>query len=294
MGKILVTGASGNIGNATIQKLMDRGIPPNQLVALVRDPAKAMDLQKAGVEVHQGDYMDPSSLKRALKGVEKLMLVSTQAFTDRKKAHANVIEAAVKSEIKHIVAMPIIRKEGSGFSIKNVTEEDIFTEDKIRSSGIPYTFVKHPPFIDTLPPYFGSRVFQTGILVPSGSGKLAAAAREDLAEAHAAVLTQPGHEFKTYLLTGSSAASFADLADILSKLSGKKVPLISISDEEYVHNRIADGLPDFVASFLLEWVKGFNRGEWDNVTSDLEKLIGHKPTTIADFFQRLYQNGRGL
>ncbi|CAN5676388.1 SDR family oxidoreductase [soil metagenome] len=291
MGKILVTGASGHIGNLTLKNLLARKVPATQLAALVRDPFKAQDLNILGVELHQADYMDPSSLRRALNGVEKLMLVSTHAFTDRKQAHANVVDAAVNAGVKHILFMPIIRKEGSDFSMNEVTEEDIFTEEKIISSGIAYTFVKHPPFLNTLPSYFGPHVLEIGIRVPSGDGKVAPATREDLAEAHGAVLTQPGHENKSYSLTGSEAVSFADMAEILSQLLERDVSLSAISDPEYVAASIASGVPDFVAPFLLDWVRGINRGEWAKVTTDLEKLIGHKATTTKEYFRTLYANG---
>jgi NAD(P)H dehydrogenase (quinone) len=289
MGKILVTGASGHIGKLTLRNLLARNVPANQLAALVRNPEKVPDLVAAGIEVHQGDYTDPASLRRAFREVEKLMLVSTTAFSDRKQAHANVIEAAAESGVKHILFMPILRKEGSGFSMKEVTEEDIFTEQKIADSGIPHTFVKHPPFLNTLPSFFGPGFLTSGIRVPRGDGKAAAATRENLAEAHGAILTQPGHENKTYRLSGSTAVSFADLAEIFSKVTGKKVSLVAVSEEEYLKDRIAEGIPEFVAPFLFDWVKGFNLGEWDQVSGDLEKLIGHRPTTAEEYIRSAYR-----
>jgi NAD(P)H dehydrogenase (quinone) len=290
VGKILVTGASGHIGKLTLQNLVARDVPATKLAALVRDPSKAEDLANLGIELHQGDYMDPSSLLRAFNGVSTLMLVSTHAFTDRKQAHANVVDAAVKSGVERIVFMPIIRKAGSDFSMREVTEEDLFTEKKIVSSGLAYTFVKHPPFLNTLPSFFGPKVVETGIRVPAGSGKVAPATREDLAEAHGAILTQPGHENKTYTLTGSPAVSFAEMAEIISKITGKKVPLLTVSDNEYIETMVSSGIPNFVAPFLLDWVKGINRGEWDNVTGDLEKLIGRKPVTTEEYFRTLFAN----
>jgi len=286
MGKILVTGATGHIGKLTLQNLLKRKIPGADLAALVRDPAKAQDLKDLGIGLRQGDYLDPPSLLRAFKDVEKLMLVSGQAFTNRKEAHANVIDAAAKAGVKHIVFMPIARKAGSTFSIKDVTDEDLFTEEKIRATGIPYTFVMHPPFLNTLPSFFGAAPLQNGFRFPEGHGKLAPATRENLAEAHGAVLTQPGHENKTYRLTGSVALSLAELAETLSRASGKHVPYTPVTEKQYAADRMKEGAPDFVAAFLLEWVKGFNAGEWDQVTGDLEKLLGHKATTPEEFFRR--------
>src|SRR4051794_12150956 len=107
MSKILVTGASGHLGRKTLLQLLKRK-PADRLVALVRDPAKAKDLAALGIAVRQGDYLDTESLKRAFKGIEKVMLTSTHAFTDRKTAHANVINSAAEAGVKHVVYMPVI------------------------------------------------------------------------------------------------------------------------------------------------------------------------------------------
>jgi NAD(P)H dehydrogenase (quinone) len=123
--KILVTGASGVIGKKTLQHLLKRK-PADQLVGLARDPSKAKELSEAGIEIRYGDYYDIGSLDLAFKDVEKLMLVSTHAFTDRDTAHANAIDAAVRAGVEHIVYMPVQRKPNSSFVMKEITKEDIF------------------------------------------------------------------------------------------------------------------------------------------------------------------------
>ena len=233
MGKILVTGASGVLGQKTLLHLLKRK-PANQLVGLVRDPSKAGKLAAAGVELRQGDYLDPKSLSRSFEGVEKLMLISTHAFTDRNTAHANVIDAAVKARIKHLVFMPIMRRAHSSFKMKEITEEDIFTEQKLLSSGLTYTLAKHPPFLDVIATYIGPRAHETGVRVPAGKGKFTVATREDLAAAHAAILTEAGHENESHRLTGNPPVSFSDIATILSKVHGRKVPYVTVSDQEYL------------------------------------------------------------
>jgi NAD(P)H dehydrogenase (quinone) len=287
VGKILVTGASGVLGRKTLLHLLKRK-PANQLVGLVRDPSNAGELAGAGVELRQGDYLDPESLSRSFEGVEKLMLISTHAFTDRNTAHANVIDAAVKAGIKHLVFMPILRKARSSFKMKEITEEDIFTEEKLLSSGLAYTLAKHPPFLDVLATYIGPKAHETGVRVPAGNGKFTAATRDDLAAAHATILTEGGHENETYRLTGDPPVSFSDIATILSKVHGTKVPYVTVSDQEYLKMKRAEGWPDFVAEFALKWVEGMNAGEWEEPTNDLERLIGHKPRTPAEFFRANY------
>ena len=111
MSKLLVTGASGDIGRKTLLHLLKR-VPANQLVGLVRDPAKAEDLAALGVELRRADYLDPASLSSAFVGVEKLMLTSTHAFTDRKTAHANVIDAAINRGVQRIGKVGCITESG--------------------------------------------------------------------------------------------------------------------------------------------------------------------------------------
>ncbi|MDY6924767.1 MAG: NAD(P)H-binding protein [Pseudomonadota bacterium] len=287
MGRILVTGASGHIGRLTLEKLLDKR-PASDLIGLVRDPAKAEDLAALGIELRQGDYLDKPSLLRAFAGVDRLMLTSTHAFTDRKTAHANAIDAAAEAGIGHIVYMPIIRKEGSDFSMQEVTEEDVFSEQRIESSGLTYTFVKHPPFLDTVMSLLGAATPEMGVRVPAGEGRTGLATRAELAEAHAAVLTGDGHENRSYVLTGGPAVSFSDMAGILSRVTGKTVPYVAVSDQDYIDGRVAEGLPEFVARFVLGWVQGMSRGEWGQQTGDLEALLGRAPTTPEQYLRQTY------
>jgi NAD(P)H dehydrogenase (quinone) len=286
MGKILVTGASGDIGRKTVLHLLKKR-PANELVGLVRDPSKAADLAAKGIELRQGDYFDPNSLSQAFKGVERLMLTSTHAFTDRKTAQTNVIDAAVGAGVQHLVYMSIFRKKNSTVSMKEITQEDIFTEQKLRSSGLTYTLAYHPPFLDVLGFYIGPKAQETGVRVPAGGKKFGAATRDDLAAAHAAILAGDGHANRSYSLTGDPAISFSDIAGILSKLTGKNVPFVAISDQEYLAS-IGNGVPDHIAQFVLEWVHNMGAGEWEEQTQDLETLIGHKPTTPTEFFRDGY------
>jgi NAD(P)H dehydrogenase (quinone) len=291
MTKILVTGASGDIGRKTVLHLLKKR-PASDVIGLVRDPAKAKDLAALGVELREGDYLDRESLTRAFKGVEKLMLTSTHAFTDRKTAHANVIDVAAEAGVRHLVYMPIYRKAGSTFTMKEITEEDIFSIERLRSSGLAYTLVQHPPFMEPAILYAGPNAVETGVRVPAGNRKFTAATRDDLAAAHAAVLTGTGHEGKSYYLSGAPAVSWADIARILSEIHGKDVPYIAISDEEYIKSMAALGFPDFVAPFILTWVQGMNQGEWEEVTNDLETLIGRKPTTPAEYLRSVAEAAR--
>lgn len=287
MTRILVTGASGNIGRMTLKHLLRR-VSVDDLVGLARDPEKATDLAADGIEIRKGDYFDYKGLVRAFEGIDKVMLVSTHAFTDRNTQHENVIRAAKQADVEHIVYMPIIHNAASGVKLPQVTDEDIFVEEKLQASGLTYTLVRHPPFLENLQGYVGGNPLEKGVITPAGTGKAGYACREELAEAHAVVLTEAGHENKSYSLYGDPAVSFSDIARILSDISGKPVAYKPVSDQEYIANLVSAGLPEPAAGFVLRWVHGVNAGEWDGQTGDLEKLLGRKPTTPAEFLRASY------
>lgn len=272
--KILVTGASGELGRRTVHQLLARR-PARDVVGLARDPAKVADLAALGVEIRAGDYFDRASLARAFAGVDKVMLTSAVAFSDRDAAHGNVIDAAVEAGVRHVVFMPIHRRPGSTFTMKQITAEDAFTMERLRASGLAYTFAAHPPFLDNL------RFFVDGeVRITAGTGTFRAATRDDLAAAHAALLVEDGHEGKTYALMGAPAISFADLAAMLG------APYVPVSRDEYfAHFQRRTGLPDAVVEFACAWVDGMNAGEWAETTGDLERLLGRAPTTAAEYLR---------
>lgn len=287
MTRILVTGASGNIGRMTLKHLLRR-VSANDLFGLARDPDKATELAASGIVIRKGDYFDYEGLVRAFDGIDKVMLVSTHAFTDRNTQHQNVINAAKQAGVKHIVYMPIIHNANSAFKLPQVTDEDIFVEDKLMASGLTFTLVRHPPFLENIQGYVGGNPLETGVLAPAGTGKAGYACREELAEAHAVVLTEAGHENKSYSLYGDPAVSFLDIARILSDISGKPVPFKAVSDQEYIANLVSAGMPEPAAGFVLTWVHAVNAGEWEGQTGDLEKLLGRKPTAPAEFLRASY------
>lgn len=283
MSKILVTGVTGSIGKATVEHLLKKGIPASRIIGLSRKKEPIEDLAAKGVEVRFGDYFDYNSLLGAFEGVDKVMLTSTVAFTDRSTQHYNAITAARQAGVKHVVYMAIMRKEGSGRIIPEVTASDLFTEQVLKSSGLAYTIVYHPPFTDALSFYFDPNPYENGIKVPANNGKMAPATRDELAEAHAEILSTPGHENKIYSLGGSDAVSFADIAMILAEIKGQPVSFTSITAEEYIDGIIAKGVPRHVAEFITGWVTAIEEGEFEFQSGDLERLLGRKTRTFREY-----------
>jgi NAD(P)H dehydrogenase (quinone) len=287
MGKILVTGVSGFLGRETVLHLLKRR-PATDLVGLARDPSKVSDLADLGIEIRTGDYSDYDSLLAAFADVEMVMLVATTAFSDRNTQHFNAIAAARQAGVSHLVYTAIIRREGSGFILPEGTVQDTFAEQMMQASGLTYTIVRHPPYLETIQFQIGDKAYESGVRVPVGEGKAGYALRDELGEAQAVILTEPGHENKTYSLAGEPV-SFKDIAAILSDNRGSDVPYTAVSDSEYVEAVfVSEGLPEFLGQFALAWVTGINLGEYDKTTEDLETLLGRKPTTAAEYLRENY------
>jgi NAD(P)H dehydrogenase (quinone) len=282
MTKLLVTGATGHLGRQTIEFLRER-VPADRIVALARDPAALSDLAASGIEVRRGDYLDKASLLAAFAGVEKVLLVSAVAFTDRLPQHRNVIDAAKEAGVRHIIFTSIQRKAVSPLVISMVTESDIATEDALKASGLDYTILFNALYLDALSMIIGDRAVEDGVRVPGGSGKGALVARRDLAEANAVLLAGAGHENRSYTLSGAKAVSFADIAEALSKIAGKRVAYVDTPIEAFVAAKVALGFPPAAAAFLAEWAQAVAVGEYAEVTGDLERLIGRKPVDYVDF-----------
>lgn len=288
MSKLLVTGATGGLGGLTVRALLNK-IGADQIAALVRDATKAAHLSALGVDVRTGDYLDVDALTAAFQGIEKILLVSAVAFTDRLAQHLNVISAAKAAGVKHIVYTSIQRKPGSDYEIATVTASDLATERALERSGLTYTIVRNSLYLDALGFLLGDDVLDRGVRVIGGDGTAPMVARSDLAEANAVILTQPGHENKTYTLGASEGFSFRDVATQLAEITGNPVKYSALSIDEVVANFVDRGLPEIVAQFATQWIYVVATGEFEEVTDDLERLIGRKPISCGDFLRAVYR-----
>jgi NAD(P)H dehydrogenase (quinone) len=282
MTQILVTGASGGLGNQVVEFLLRR-VPAGNIVALARDPAKLHAFAEQGVQVRTGDYLDPASLERAFSGVGKLLLVSARAFTDAFTQHSNVIEAAKRVGVRHLHYVSLQRAEGSTVEIPQVTQWEKETEALLLASGLSVTILRNTMYFDTLP--FGKSVEKAGIRAPASRGVGAFASRRDLAEGAAAVLSSDGHEGKLYTLTGGKAVGMAEIALAMSEANGREVEYRDVSVAEFVAARIEEGFPAPVADFLAAWFQAIAAGEFSEVTKDLERLLGRSPQTAREFYR---------
>ncbi|MDX8143454.1 NmrA family NAD(P)-binding protein [Lentzea sp. BCCO 10_0061] len=248
---ILITGATGQLGNAVVRHVLGR--TDEQVIVSVRNPEKfTLD----GVEVRQGDFEQPETLN--FTGADKLLIVSGEApdADTRIQQHKNAIAKAVEHGVGHIFYTSLTDADTSTVGVAVVHKA---TEEAIRATGIPFTFLRNGMYHEN---YLGALAGDT-VAVSTKDGQIASAARDDYAQAAAAALTTPGHENQVYELTGSTTWSFPELA-------GDRFQ--DVSDEDL----IAAGVP----AIFVDFFKAIREGVFAEVRPDLEKLIGRPSTPI--------------
>lgn len=260
---IVITGATGKLGGLVVEDLLER-VPAGELAAVAREPGKAADLAARGVDVRQGDYEDPASLRTAFAGADVLLLVSSPEITPgtRPRQHGNAIDAAVAAGVGRIVYTSAIgAQDGPGFLADHTT-----TEALLDASGLPHTLLRNTFYMEVLVNPGLAAVVEEGELRAADGGRpVNFATIADLALAASATLTGDEHAGATYELRGP-LWTLPDLARTLGEVSGRPVeyravPVDELGPAGFVHGLIASGL-------------------FAEPSGDMEKLIGRRPTGL--------------
>lgn len=286
---ILVSGATGQLGKATIENLIEKGIEPSSISALVRDAAKAEDLKAKGVIVKVGDYDNYESLVTAMKGEEKLLLVSGTDIPNRLVQHKQVIDAAKEAGVKHVVYTSFARKNNTESNpLGIVAAAHIETDKYLKASGLDYTIMLNGLYADVLPMFIGQNVAETGVFYPAGEGKTSFTLRADMAEAAATILSTDGHANKEYIIAGSKKYSFQEVADLLSEMLGKPVAYISPDVETYKATLAQVGVPDMYIGMNIAFGEAIKQGEFETEMSDLEVILGRPAADLKGYLKAVY------
>ncbi|MDG3575830.1 SDR family oxidoreductase [Rhizobium sp. YJ-22] len=282
---ILVTGAAGHLGRAVVGHLLDtQKVDAAHIVAASRDPAKLADLAARGVAIRKGDFDDAASLESAFAGIDRLLIVSTDALAvpgQRLTQHKTAIAAAVKAGVKHLFYTSMPKPDDS---LVSFAPDHLGTEEAVKASGLAYTILRdawyHDNLLHSLPHNLSTGTWYSA----SGDGRIATIARDDCARAIAAALaspTTPGDA--TYTLTGPAAITTDEIAAIAAEVAGKPLKVVRVSDEQLAAGLKGAGIPDFFATVLVSADANTRTGRFDIVTDDFEKLTGDKPQSLKDF-----------
>ncbi len=271
--KIGITGAAGQLGSLVVDQLKSKTDAAN-LVALVRSPEKIDD-----IEVRAFDYSKPEGLAAALAGIDHLLLISGSEIGQRIAQHQNVITAAKEAGVKWIVYTSILRADSSTISL---AVEHLATEKALKESGIPFTLLRNGWYTENYTMSVPGALEAGALVGSAGEGKISSAARIDLAEAAAVVLTSENHQGKVYELAGDETFTLADLAAEISKQSGRDIPYQNLPEAEYSKILKSVGIPDQFADGLASWDISASKGDLYDDSKTLSQLIGRSTTPLSE------------
>jgi NAD(P)H dehydrogenase (quinone) len=286
---ILVTGSTGHFGKATIDFLLKK-LPSSSIAALARDKNKAADLAAKGIDIRIGDYTDFDSMVKAFTGIEKLLLISSNDMNDRGEQHVNAINAAQKAGVKHIVYTSADIKDPLQSAIVFITDGHVKAGNQIKNSGMIYTILKNNLYAECIPMFLGEKLPENGVFFPAGTGKTPFAARLDMAEAAANVLTTEGHANKEYSISSDISYSFSNVADLLSEISGRNIPYLNPPKEVFTEQLIRAGVPEMYVGFTAAFAEAIKQDEFNLPGTTLESLLGRKPISLKAFLQTIYSS----
>lgn len=274
---IVVTGATGQLGQLVIKALLKK-VPASSIVAAVRNVEKAKDIAALGVQVRHADYSQPASWDVALKGADKVLLISSSEIGQRAKQHRAVIDAAKKAGVKLLAYTSVLRADTSPLGLAAEHKE---TEEYIRASGVPFALLRHGWYTENYTAGIPGALAHGAVYGCAGNGRIASATRADYAEADAAVLIADNQAGKVYELAGDTAYTLAELAAEISRQSGKNIGYVNLPEAEYRNVLIKVGLPEAVADLLSDSDTGASKGGLFDDGHQLSKLIGRPTTSLA-------------
>jgi NAD(P)H dehydrogenase (quinone) len=264
--KIVISGASGQLGELVVKDLLARGVPAGNLILVSRTPDKLAEFRKLGAATRFGDFAKPESLAAAFAGGKKLLLISISfGGGPRPEAHGHAIDAARAAGIEHIVYTSFVAL--SKGETTGLASDHFQTEELIKKSGIAWTMLRNSIYSNGLVPQAAKMLADGKATLSSPEMQIGYVTREDCAAAAAAVLTTPGHGNKAYDITGPQLVGTRELAAAASAIAGKPIELVA-ADPDAAGARRPFGGPSIAV-----------------VSDDVRKLTGRPATGVRELLE---------
>lgn len=281
---LLITGAAGPFGQRVLHHLVETlRVPPQRLVATTRRPALLAGWAERGVTVHAADFEAPVELEAALRGAERMLLISTDALDRpgrRLAQHRNAVEAAVRAGVQHVVYTSMPRPEGSPVLF---APDHAGTEAALAASTLPgWTVLRNHWYMENLLHALPHALQSGRWFSAAGDGRVAYVARDDLAQAAAQALVEGGGR-RTLTLSGARAYTTREIAARVSALTGRPIEVVPVWIEQRVQGMVAAGLPEPLARTFASLDINTAAGRVGEVTRDLPALIGRPPRDFDDW-----------
>lgn len=288
--KILVTGATGNVGSLIIPILTNLGA---DVRALTRDESKAQGLKDSGVEVVVGDLEQPDTLDAAFRGVDKVLLI-TPPNPNQVIQAANGIQAAKRAASPFIVRLSAGAVQGMPGALPRVSAQHAEIDEMLKASGLSYNILRPHFFMQNTMMAAQTVASEGAVYMPIKDGNIGMIDARDIVDVAVKVLTENGHEGKTYTLTGPASISFHEVAAALSKAVGKQVTYVDVPLETAREGMKGMGMSEWMSDAMTEYFRAFSEGYGDNTSPDVEKVTG-KPArsyqAFASDFAQVFGGG---
>jgi NAD(P)H dehydrogenase (quinone) len=280
--RLLVTGASGHLGRRVVELLLEAG--NDQVAVTTRTPDKVADLAARGVSVRRADFDDPASLATAFAGVDRLLLVSTDAVDRpgvRLAQHRAAVAAARTAGVGHVVYTSLVRPGPE--SPVTIAPDHHATEVALAEAGLGFTALRNSLYTDLLLHTLPRAVATGQLITASGSGATSYVTREDCARIAAAALASTSTASRALDVTGPAALTGADVALIASELAGRPVAHVAIPADDLRAGLLGAGLPPLIADLYVSFDAAVARGFFAEVSPAVQELTGQAPASVASF-----------
>ena len=297
MTTILVTGATGTVGNEVVKQLVSHHSSSNRNNNIVvraavhsEDKADKFKIYDKSVEIVNLDYNKPETIVAALNHVDKLFLLTLPS--PDMELYSNVVKEIrkYKSSISHIVKLSSMAAANDGeeeTALKTIIGRIHRGEEKIiEESGIPFTFLRPPAFMQNFITQFGYTIrTQDAFYVPGGYAQVSFIDARDVAAVVVKALTSDSqqHIGKAYAVTAHEVISYRQAAEILSKELGRRILYVDISEEEARKGMKDSGMDDWLVDAIMEFYSIIKAGRASKTTNVFEQVMGRKPITFSQF-----------
>jgi NAD(P)H dehydrogenase (quinone) len=278
---LFVTGAAGHLGRRVVELLLEKGA--GKIVAGTRKPEKLADLAARGVTVRHADFDDPKELETVLAGVDRVLIISTDAIDRpgrRLAQHKAAVAAAAAAGVKHAVYTSMPNPETSPVVF---APDHLGTEQALAASGMSWTITRMCWYTDFLIPTLAPAVASGQLIAATGSGGAPYVTREDCAQAAAAALASTDASNRTWNITGPAVVTYAELAKLASELTGRPVTFVPVDAAERTAQLIGFGTPEPIAKMLVSGQMAIAQGKMGTATTAVKELTGRAPQSIREF-----------
>lgn len=274
--RILVIGATGKTGSELVRLLAKDG---HAVVAVTRNRAKALALFPNNAETIDFDFESPRTFAPALKNAEKVFLIARPGDNDSDRVAIPFIDEVVKSNVRHIVNLTAMGVEqDDDFMLRRL-------EKYVEASGIPFTHLRPNWFMQNFnsgPMYADIR--RTGALhLPAAEAGISFIDVRDIAAVAFMALTQPGHDGAAHTLTGGAALDHFQVTAALSRVAGRTITYVPLTEEMAVAGLTKAGTPADLIGRWTDFYRKIRLGLCEPVSDAVERILGRAPITFEQY-----------